>query len=427
MGVGLLAVGPLTMVESTVSGNTATVEGGSGGAGGKAEATGVFVVGSTTIAGSTISGNTGNARGGPAPANATQVGGSAAGSGLLSVQSTTTPSSIAGTTISGNSDDVSGGPGAKAGEVAGGGLLVVVSSGPMSLSNTTIASNTSRVLGTGGGKIAGAGILAVAGPGGSIPILSTTIDGNGSEASGSVEGEGGNVLAVGQVSFGNSIVAGGFGPLGTENCKIIETSSKGFNIDSLDQCGFHAAGDKVNTNPLLGPLQNNGGPTQTMAPALSSPAIDQGAALGLTSDQRGVLRPIDFPTIPNSAGAGADGSDIGAYELQPSNAFSLGKLKKNKKKGTATLSVTLTAPVAGTLSLTGKGVKAQTLKLSGADTVQLKVVTKGGAAKALRKKGKRKVKLEVTYAPTGNSALTQSRTTKLVRKHRKKHRKHANR
>jgi hypothetical protein len=68
-------------------------------------------------------------------------------------------------------------------------------------------------------------------------------------------------------------------------------------------------------DPLLGPLANNGGPTATLLPQPGSPAIDAGAAFGLTTDQRGLLRPFDFPGVPDPAGG--DGSDIGAVELQP--------------------------------------------------------------------------------------------------------------
>ena len=110
-----------------------------------------------------------------------------------------------------------------------------------------------------------------------------------------------------------------------------------------------------------------------MAPALGSPAIDQGRSFGLTADQRGIVRPIDLPSIPNSAAAGADGSDVGAVELQPSNAFTLGKLTRNKKKGTARLSVLLPSPSAGTLTLSGKGLKTQTAAIAGQTEVKLLV------------------------------------------------------
>ena len=132
------------------------------------------------------------------------------------------------------------------------------------------------------------------------------------------------------------------------------------------------------------------------------------------------MRPIDLPSIPNSAAPGADGSDIGAVEFQPSNAFTLGKLKRNKKKGTATLTVLLPLPSAGTLTLSGKGLKTQTAAIAGQAEVKLKVaLATSKLKKALRKKGKRKVGINVTYAPTGNSAATQSRKAKLVKKKRK--------
>jgi hypothetical protein len=70
-----------------------------------------------------------------------------------------------------------------------------------------------------------------------------------------------------------------------------------------------------NINPLLGPLANNGGPTQTMALLPGSPAIDSGNPSGCTdglghllkTDQRGDPR----PNIEDTGGC-----DRGAYERQ---------------------------------------------------------------------------------------------------------------
>jgi hypothetical protein len=70
-------------------------------------------------------------------------------------------------------------------------------------------------------------------------------------------------------------------------------------------------GNLLDIDPLLGPLQNNGGPTDTQALLAGSPAIDAGTSGGLNSDQRGIPRPIDIPSLPNAA----DGTDIGAYEF----------------------------------------------------------------------------------------------------------------
>jgi hypothetical protein len=71
-------------------------------------------------------------------------------------------------------------------------------------------------------------------------------------------------------------------------------------------------GNPITTDPQLGSLTDNGGPTRTMAPAPTSPVIDAGSAVGLTTDQRGQPRPFDFASLANAA----DGADIGAFEAQ---------------------------------------------------------------------------------------------------------------
>jgi len=77
--------------------------------------------------------------------------------------------------------------------------------------------------------------------------------------------------------------------------------------------------------PHLGPLQSNGGPTFTMALLPGSPAIDAAASVGLATDQRGRLRPVDNPAITN---AGANGSDIGAFEFQSQPVTLAGPMKR---------------------------------------------------------------------------------------------------
>jgi CSLREA domain-containing protein len=94
-------------------------------------------------------------------------------------------------------------------------------------------------------------------------------------------------------------------------------SSQGYNLSDDNGGGFLiAAGDQINTNPQLGPLQDNGGSTATMALLPGSPAQDKGKSFGLTTDQRGIPRPIDIAAIGNANGG--DGADIGAVELDTS-------------------------------------------------------------------------------------------------------------
>ncbi|MCP4901889.1 MAG: hypothetical protein GY906_33410 [bacterium] len=95
-----------------------------------------------------------------------------------------------------------------------------------------------------------------------------------------------------QVALSHTIIADS----GIANCVVSggTLTSVGNNLDSANTCSFASAGDLINTNPLLGPLQDNGGPTFTHQPLLSSPAIDAGLAdSGLAVDQRGISRPQD--------------------------------------------------------------------------------------------------------------------------------------
>jgi hypothetical protein len=75
-------------------------------------------------------------------------------------------------------------------------------------------------------------------------------------------------------------------------------------------CVLTGPGDQERTDPLLGPLQDNGGPTLTFAPLAGSPAVDQGSPAGCpATDQRGVSRPRD------GDGVGGARCDIGAVEV----------------------------------------------------------------------------------------------------------------
>ena len=94
-----------------------------------------------------------------------------------------------------------------------------------------------------------------------------------------------------------------------ENCSgwILD---EGHNVDSGDSCGFDPSnGSMINTDPQVGPLQNNGGDTPTHALLAASPAIDAADPLYCPpADQRGVARPQD------GDGDGTPICDIGSFE-----------------------------------------------------------------------------------------------------------------
>jgi Ca2+-binding RTX toxin-like protein len=76
-----------------------------------------------------------------------------------------------------------------------------------------------------------------------------------------------------------------------------------------------AGSNLLGVDPALGPLADNGGPTQTHAPSFTSPVIDKGIGNGLPADQRGSVRTFDAVNFANAAGG--DGTDIGSVELLP--------------------------------------------------------------------------------------------------------------
>lgn len=91
------------------------------------------------------------------------------------------------------------------------------------------------------------------------------------------------------------------------NCHGSISETAGYNLDSGTSCHLAKPTDLSSKNPLLGPLANNGGPTQTRSLLTGSPAIDTGGTLSTGCpllDQRGDLRNW-FGTC-----------DIGAYEVQ---------------------------------------------------------------------------------------------------------------
>ena len=192
---------------------------------------------------------------------------------------------IADTTFSNNSS---------AGNNGGYGGAIYAYAGTLNVVNSTFSGNSAT---TSGG--------AIYNQGGTVQISSSTLGTNPENIGG-----GGDLSnAGGSVLIQNSIVANS---ANGGNCSGTITSN-GYNLSSDLTCPFHSAGDLNHKNPRLGPLKNNGGPTQTMALRLGSPAIDTGNPSGctdgqnhlLTTDQRGAARPDSDDT---------GGCDRGAYE-----------------------------------------------------------------------------------------------------------------
>ena len=139
-------------------------------------------------------------------------------------------------------------------------------------------------------------------------LNNTTIRGNHNRFGGSISTSGDAVTTLQNSIIANSGMGG--------NCSVGHIISKGYNLSDDDTCNFSGTGDMNNTDPKLGKLNNNGGPTQTIRLLKGSPAIDAGNPNGCTddkgnllkTDQRGWRRPGKF----DSSGR----CDIGAFEVQ---------------------------------------------------------------------------------------------------------------
>ena len=202
---------------------------------------------------------------------------------------------------------------------------------------TLIVSNSSFVGNSAAGGSGGPGTLGGAGRGGaishrsnSLTITNCTITGN--QVMGGLAGGqdfGGGIDNSGAATVKSSIIALNSGNVGSSPDVNGSFTSAGFNlIGKRDgSTGFTTATDQTGTtaaplDPKLDPngLQSNGGPTETVALLLGSPAIDKGASAGLTgnltTDQRGPGFPRVFDDSAIGNAAGGDGADIGAFELQ---------------------------------------------------------------------------------------------------------------
>jgi hypothetical protein len=103
--------------------------------------------------------------------------------------------------------------------------------------------------------------------------------------------------------------------------------------------------------------------------------------------------------------------------LEPTNTLVLGRIIRNKKKGTATLEATVPNP--GELVVGGKGVKsarggsAVTSKAVSSGSVKIKIRAKGEKKRKLIETGRVKLNVAITYTPTGGTSSTDLAKVKL--------------
>ena len=178
----------------------------------------------------------------------------------------------------------------------------------MTILNSTISGNEAVCL----GPCIGGGIANV----GKMAILNSTVSMNSPDAIGTYSNPQGPDVPY--LEMANTLIDGGCDEfLGDALEPQTTWVSDGYGIESPgDTCGFDQLTDQVDIpDPMLGPLKDNGGSSETHALLPGSPAIDQipeaecldADGQPLMTDQRGEPRP-----------AGAEfRCDVGAFEVQP--------------------------------------------------------------------------------------------------------------
>lgn len=199
----------------------------------------------------------------------------------------------------------------------GNGGGVFVEEGAVVLRSVTVSGNatndTAPVLnGSGGGLfLTSQGIL---------DISHSTIAANQIPTEGQ-EGMGGGiaVMGIGYAAINSSIIADNQShtPMMGADCSGMLYNSGYILVENPDGCTINGStGTIIGQDPLLLPLTDNGGNTLTHALTVNSPAVDAGNCPMVTTDQRGFIRPVDVPTIPDVT----DGCDMGAFELNANPA-----------------------------------------------------------------------------------------------------------
>jgi CSLREA domain-containing protein len=326
-GGGIINRGTLTLTHCAVAGNSAIFGGGIANRDGTLslansrvannQGGGISSIGGTlTVSNSVVEGNSGRgiaAGGNPSTVIDTRIVDNSGGG----ISNSFGPFTLRRSTVAGNSASFPGGGG------------ISNNTGTFMIFRSTIAGNSA--------SFAGGGILNDVAPrlDSRITITNSTISGNSARFGGGVYNtsavdltnstvarnsateQGGGILVVGidpGVGLTNSLVARNSAPTGPDVLNLLDPFEGGVGA-RFSLIGDGSGSSITNTNgnqvgspsapidPKLGPLANNGGPTQTHALLLGSPAIDAASTPDCpTIDQRGVLRP---------QGAACD---IGSYE-----------------------------------------------------------------------------------------------------------------
>jgi predicted outer membrane repeat protein len=303
---------------STFNGNSASSDGGGIFNDGGFSGTAYLEIALTTVSGNSANGNGGGiANDGSTTGsadlqivNSTVLGNSATSGGGVhnhGQQFGKSMLEVINSTVTGNNSDA----GAGVYNLGEGAILSIASStinansaatygGAIYSDSLTVAAQNSTISGNSAGSSLGDSGGGIINYNATLTITNTTLSGNSAYYAGAIH----NSAAT--LSVGNTVVKAG--ALGVNIVNTGTGASQGYNVCSDDGGGYLTGpGDQINTDPLLGPLQDNGGTTLTHALLPGSPAINTGDPKFTPppgQDQRG------YPRVVSGR------IDIGSFEVQ---------------------------------------------------------------------------------------------------------------
>lgn len=298
-GIYMQPLGEITIQNSVITGNSAGVDG-EGGIGGGIAVIPYSYNGSVSIVDTTVAGNDASSGGGIASLYLFDL-------------------AIQRSTISGNT----------AGD-GGGGILTVITYG--TIENSTIAENDTSYYGGGMYNVYSY-----------MTVKETTISGN----TAAYEGPGIYAYGASEITIHNSIVANNIGntvyDLAGDSESFFDVSYS--LIENPGTAPINDNGGNIfGVDPMLGALQDNGGPTFTMKPDNASQVVDAGDPAFTpppSTDQRGFAREVGTAI------------DMGAVELNPGTVqFTIAAQNVNENAGTATVTASRTGGTDGPASVT---------------------------------------------------------------------------
>ena len=219
------------------------------------------------------------------------------------------------------------------------------------VNNISVGGNATDVSGNGGFSYGG-GVYNNYNTGGSLTLNNCTLANNSSTGGAgnafNAQGTGGGIWSSGPLTLNNSTLAnnsaddgGGISslfPVSLTN-SIVCSNTATITSPNIDGSFSPGGNNLVNTNALLAPLGNYGGPTLTMPPLTGSPAINAGGPTTLTTDQRGFARVVgiavdigavefgnalvgaNYGNIVNTTNDVLDGSNTNFYSLRTAIFF----------------------------------------------------------------------------------------------------------